>query len=186
MDSHPGAADSAEVALRAAGHDVVRCRDPHVPSEPCAAFEQACPLDVGDVDAAVDVRATPLPRATSGEHGVVCASRARVPVVIAGKVTFQPFRSLTGFEHHGDGDIAAAVEAAVEHAEAMERAAIAGAASAAAGRTVVAERRGDELVLTVQDAPPGTEGAASVRAHAGARVADPTIRSITVRTKPSQ
>jgi hypothetical protein len=183
MDSHPGAAEAAEAAFLAAGHEVVRCRDPHDPGKPCAAYEYSCPLDVGDVDVAVDVRATPLPRATAGEQGVVCASRAGVPVVVAGRITLQPFEALTTREHEGVEGLPEVSVAAVEQAAATDRAVIEAVASQACGRQVFAERRGDELILTVRGAGADEVGRAAVRAHAAARVADPSARSITVRAE---
>lgn len=75
--------DSGEVAktLRELGCRVSPC---HVRSGICRAFSPGgtCPLDEADPpDLAVDVRSLE-PGLTAREFGVVCAMRARVPVVV--------------------------------------------------------------------------------------------------------
>jgi hypothetical protein len=182
MDSHPGVASPAETALHDAGHEIVRCRDPRTPTDPCTAWTEGCPLDGEHVDVAVDVRAVTGGIATPGEQGVVCASRAGVPVLLAGEVALHPFRPFSPEEHEGEEGVPAAAAAAVKHAITREEARIAEAASLAAGHDVEVERQGDELVLVVR-ATEAAAGAAAVRAHAGARLADPSARRIRVRTE---
>ena len=83
VESEPGAADAADAALRAAGHQVTGCQAAD-PSVPCRGLDHMadCPLDANDVDVAVVGRAGgPL---TTMERGALCASRRRIPVVVAG------------------------------------------------------------------------------------------------------
>jgi hypothetical protein len=181
MDSHPGAAGHAADALTADGHEVVRCRDQFAPTHPCAGYEGACPIDDVAVDVALDVRGRPLPRPTVGEHGVVCASRAGIPVVIAGQVAFQPFEPLTTVELTGTSGVASACEAAVAAADDADRKAVVDAVEAATGLTAEVERRGEgDLFVTVRGA--ADAGRAAVRAHQAARTVDTAARTVTVST----
>ncbi|MFD5246120.1 hypothetical protein ACFWIW_16335 [Amycolatopsis sp. NPDC058340] len=76
-----GDSDAVAKALREAGCRVSAC---HVRSGICRAFSPGgtCPLDEADPpDLAVDVRSHEA-ELTAREFGVVCALRARVPVVV--------------------------------------------------------------------------------------------------------
>jgi hypothetical protein len=181
MDSHPGSAGPASDALLADGHQVVRCRDQFAPTQPCAGFDGVCPIDVEPVDVALDVRGRPLPRPTAGEHGVVCASRAGIPVVVAGQVAFQPFEPLTTVELVGTSDVTSACEAAVAAAEDASCQVVADAVQAATGCPADVEwRSGDGMFVTIHG---GTDtGRTAVRAHQAARAVDRDARTITVRT----
>jgi hypothetical protein len=181
MDSHPGAAEPAADALTSAGHEVVRCRDPFSPTHPCAGYDNDCPIDHASVDVALDVRGRPLPRPTAGEHGVVCASRAGVPVVIAGQVAFQPFETLTTVELAGTRSVVTACEAAVASVDEADRGKVAAAVLAATGLATDVERRaGEDLLVTVHDAD--DPGKAAVAAHQAARTVDRDSRTVTIRT----
>jgi hypothetical protein len=93
LEGTPGAARSACDELRAAGHTVLRCHDPHASAFPChgIADGRTCPLDGQAVDVALDVRSTPHPQALPYEDGVRCAIHAHVPVVVAGATTLKPY-----------------------------------------------------------------------------------------------
>lgn len=83
VEGEPGAADDAEAVLRAAGHRVTGCQAAD-PSVPCRGLDHLadCPLDADDIDVAVVGRVGgPL---TVMERGALCASRRRIPVVVAG------------------------------------------------------------------------------------------------------
>lgn len=76
-----GDSDEVAKALRQSGCRVSPC---HVRSGICRAFSPGgnCPFDEADPpDLAVDVR-SPEAELTAREFGVVCALRARVPVVV--------------------------------------------------------------------------------------------------------
>lgn len=180
MDSHPGAGDAAAHALQLEGHEVVRCRDPYSPAHPCAGFEGECPIDLHPVDVALDVRSHPLPRPTAGEHGVVCASRAGIPIVVAGQVAFQPFERLTSVELAGTGRVAAACETAVANAAEAGCAKVSDAIRAATGLDAAVERDGSSLIVTVQDAE--AAGPAAVATHQAVRSVDRDARTVSIRT----
>ena len=183
MDSHPGAADPSAEALVAEGHEVVRCRDPFAPGHPCAGYEGECPIDVEEVDVALAVRGRPLPRPTAGEHGVVCASRAGIPVVVAGQVAFQPFVPLTTVELAGTRSVVTACETAIAAADESERAQVAAAVTAKTGLPAEVERSADDdLLVTLHDA--ADPGPAAVAAHQAVRQVDATARTVTIRTRP--
>jgi hypothetical protein len=180
MDSHPGSAGPATDTLLADGHDVIRCRDQFTPNQPCLGHEGACPIDESRVDVALDVRGRPLPRPTAGEHGVVCASRAGIPVVISGQVAFQPFETLTTVELTGTSGVTSACEAAVAAADRSERRAVAEAVQSATGLAAEVERTNEDVLVTVHGA--ADAGRAAVRAHQAVRSVDRTARTVTVRT----
>lgn len=99
VEGAPGVGAPAEAQLRQAGHTVIGC-EPGEPSAPCRGLEAVgdCPLDVGDVDVAVVSRAGA--DLTASERGALCASRHRVPVVVAGNprhaVSFGPGTHVAG------------------------------------------------------------------------------------------
>ncbi|HTH05293.1 MAG TPA: hypothetical protein VL916_05460 [Ilumatobacteraceae bacterium] len=83
LESHPGVAHDAELALAERGHAIVRC-DTTDRRYPCRglAFGGECPLDRH-----VDVAVLAQELGTSHiEHGALCAARARVPVVELGTI----------------------------------------------------------------------------------------------------
>lgn len=91
MESDPSAAAGLVAELQDRGHEVVRCHDPSAPAFPCNALTGRCPLDDDPVEVAVVVREHPWPRPTALERGVTCAIRARVPLVVAGRVVLNPY-----------------------------------------------------------------------------------------------
>lgn len=107
-----GASELVADQLRAAGHEVVGCHTPGAPAFPCTGMADGpCPIATG-IDVAVTVRRRPQSSPAPAEDGVLCALRARVPVVIAGQTLFQPFSGFDAVEVSGDADVVAAVEAA--------------------------------------------------------------------------
>lgn len=112
LESEPGAARYVERSLTAAGHGVVRCHEPGLPTFPCAGLvdpEGRCPLDDPEVAVAVTVRAHVRPTPSPGEDGVVCAIRRKVPVVAAGRTVLNPFTPWLAADVDED-DVVAAVE----------------------------------------------------------------------------
>lgn len=85
VESSPGVAEQVSDDLTRAGMHVVRCHESPEDHE-CRALdpEARCPIDEG-VDVALDVRAHGDDRATAAEQPVVCAARARLPLVVAGR-----------------------------------------------------------------------------------------------------
>ncbi len=92
-ESEPHAAGIAMVQLEALGHQVMRCRDPEdAQGFPCVGLAVGrCPLEDGSVDVALTVRGASHPRPTALEDGITCALRRRIPVVVAGRTTPNPF-----------------------------------------------------------------------------------------------
>jgi hypothetical protein len=93
FETDPCASDGAARELEEAGHEVVRCHHRALPAFPCVALQDGgrCPIDGGDIDVALTVRAHPLPCPATLEDGVVCALRHHVPLVVAGNAVFNPF-----------------------------------------------------------------------------------------------
>ena len=127
MESHPGVGAVAGARLEQAGHRIVRCNAPDH-ARPCRGLtgDDACPLDE-PVDVAVLVRE---PGSFGVEHGVVCASRERVPLVelagahdpLAAAATATGLASVLVTD--GDDVVAACERAAVDgrgHVRAVER-----------------------------------------------------------------
>ncbi len=92
-ESDPHAAGIATAQLEARGHQVKRCRDPEGSMGfPCVGLTaDRCPLEDGAVDVALTVRADSHPSPTPLEDGISCALRRRIPVVVAGHTTSNPF-----------------------------------------------------------------------------------------------
>jgi hypothetical protein len=114
LETEPGAADAAIEELTARRHQVSRCHDPGRPSFPCRALEGRgpCPLADPGIDVAVTVRDHPGTLPSLGEDGVSCALRARVPLVVAGRVARNPYEDWAD-EVVEDGDMAGACERVV-------------------------------------------------------------------------
>src|SRR5919108_201791 len=90
------AARMAAKELREAGHVVHTCHEPAATGPSCVAMHDApCPLEARPIDVAVDVRPVPLPMPRLDEEGVRCAIRRHIPLVVAGRVTANPFRPWT-------------------------------------------------------------------------------------------
>src|SRR5688572_4227949 len=103
------AIQQATEKLRADGVRVLQCHEPGEPAFPCNALLEGrtCPLDVG-FDVVLTVRGRPLPRPAEGEMGVVCALRHRVPLVVAGMASHNPYSAWTSrvVDRHGDVSVA--------------------------------------------------------------------------------
>ena len=111
-ETTPGASALVSGQLQAAGHEVLRCHAAGAPAFPCSGMADGpCPIETG-IDVALTVRRRPQSSPAPAEDGVLCALRARVPVVIAGQTLFQPFSGFDAVEVPGDADVVAAVEAA--------------------------------------------------------------------------
>jgi hypothetical protein len=111
LESEPGTADAAIGQLTDRGHRVSRCHEPGKPGFPCRALEGRgpCPLTDPGIDVAVTVRDHPGTLTSVGEDGVSCALRARVPLVVAGRVAVHPYEDWADAVVE-DGDIAGACE----------------------------------------------------------------------------
>jgi hypothetical protein len=103
------AIQQAAERLRSDGVRVLQCHEPGEPAFPCNALLEGrtCPLDVG-FDVVLTVRGRPLPRPAEGEMGVICALRHRVPLVVAGMATHNPYSPWASrvVERHGDLSVA--------------------------------------------------------------------------------
>jgi hypothetical protein len=110
-ETEPHTADSTISELTGRGHHVSQCHEPGKPVFPCRvlAGEGPCPLADPGVDVAVAVRAHPGTRPSLREDGVACALRARVPLVVAGRVALTPHGDWAD-EVVEDGDIVGARE----------------------------------------------------------------------------
>jgi hypothetical protein len=93
LESETGAADTAARDLTEAGHVVLRCHEPDAPAFPCRGIEDqsTCPLHSHAVDVALTVRSRPRSQPGAGEDGVRCAILHRVPLVVAGPATLDPY-----------------------------------------------------------------------------------------------
>jgi hypothetical protein len=92
LESETGAAAIATAQLERAGHQVLRCHEPGARAFPCAGLrDEGCPLERECVDVALTIRARPLGQPTRLEDGVSCALRHRIPVVVGGRTTTNPF-----------------------------------------------------------------------------------------------
>ncbi len=111
LETEPGSADWTTDELTDRGHRVSRCHEPGRPAFPCRALEGQglCPLSDPGIDVAVTVRAHPGTRPSPREDGVACALRARVPVVVAGRVALNPYEEWAD-EVVEDGDVVGACE----------------------------------------------------------------------------
>jgi hypothetical protein len=113
-DDEPHAGDDAERALRAAGHDVVRCFDPAGRAFPCAGLDgsSGCPLRYGIVDVTLANRTSLRALPARAEDGVLCSIRHHVPVVVSGDLLFDPFEPWEAVAVSPGGDVVDACERA--------------------------------------------------------------------------
>jgi hypothetical protein len=175
--------------LEAAGHEIWRCHDDPVGS-PCRAIRGApCPLDVAAIEVAVTARSSPTADVLPTEDGILCATRRRLPVVVAGATRGHPFRAAATVEAGtaGTADVVAAVATGVapEHTavatEALRR--HLPAEHAGAARAVVRRRAGGGLRVTVSATPAVPRSAllgAATRVAAALRTFDPWSPSLDV------
>lgn len=128
LESERGRARPVEDQLLAQGHTVLRCDSVHGhDAVACRGLELGgeCPLDADDVDVAV-VSRDGVDLAPS-EHGALCATRQRIPLVVVGEADRQPFGA--GVWSTPDGVSAEAVVATLQtaardgrhHAQAVRR-----------------------------------------------------------------
>jgi hypothetical protein len=156
LEDAAGAANTALDELVAAGHTVSRCHE-GASAFPCAALAAGgqCPLEAGNVDVALDVRAHPHRQPSPLEDGITCALRHRIPVVIAGGAALNPF----------DGYATTVLDRPYDVVDACRRAAegeLAGhTAVAASAMTAAAHAPGGDAMLDV-----------SVHRRSGTLVAD--------------
>jgi hypothetical protein len=162
--------------LRAAGHEIVRCSDPGHPGFPCVALDGTCPLDAG-VDVAVIVHDRPSTDIAMGEVGAICATRDRIPVVLAGNHVYSPLRDRCDAVADTIDEIPAACERAA--AAAADRAAE--YVSFLAGAEATVTRVGHDVKVLL--AAEATDGQA-VLAHQAASRLFRSSRSIDVGRRP--
>ena len=115
LEGEPGSACDAALRLAAAGHTVARCHSSDEPAFPCRGLTAACPLDDGEMDAAVVVRGRPSSGdrpVDVGEDGARCALRCRIPLVLAGETGRSPLRAFAAAESSDPSDLVEAVESA--------------------------------------------------------------------------
>jgi len=199
LSSGPMAGPAPDFGLVEAGHQIVRCRDVGVSGFPCRGIETGdCPLDVGDVDAALFVGGVD-PEIGNGidEEGARCALRRHVPLVMAGLGDDSPLTSwasavLVGV---GVGDLVATLESAARAPSAVHGSvasgAFAGVLEAHGFDVEIAEaivvRTGGSLSVelrpTAEVAPEILEIAA-IRVAGALRSFDPFARVIDVVLKP--
>lgn len=192
LESDQGAAGVAVGNLEAAGHGVFRCHEPSAHPFPCGALERGgvCPLVKENIDVALAVRSRPEDRPLPLEDGVACALRYRVPLVVAGDPSENPYESWHPVVVEGDDVVAACEQAArsvnlemSEAATAMLRAALelSGHDTEAASATVARNAGVLEAALTI---PPGVDkraaSEASVRVAGALRLLDRNARGIDV------
>lgn len=110
IESVPSGDPEVAEALRARGHEPLRCFDHEGSPFPCVAVTEPekCPLSAGDVAVACLVREFGVFDPTPFEGGVTCALRSRIPVVVEG-ATMTPF---VGYAIDARGDLVGAVEEA--------------------------------------------------------------------------
>ena len=190
-ESDPHVAGIATAELEARGHQVKRCRDPEGSMGfPCVGLTaDRCPLEDGAVDVALTVRADSHPSPTPLEDGISCALRRRIPVVVAGHTTSNPFAAL--------GAVAAGhdVVGTCEQTAAARRSDHEGVASKALDWTLrfrdlplstaqaVVRRGRDGLHVTLYvpaETPKIVRDMAAVRVAGALRAFDPSARRIDV------
>lgn len=92
VESQPEAASIAILQLEARGHQVHRCHDPETEAFPCLGLSTGhCPIEHEAIDVVLTVRGQSHAQPTPLEDGVTCALRRRVPVVVAGQTSPNPF-----------------------------------------------------------------------------------------------
>lgn len=189
LESDAGAASATVEQLEAAGHEVTRCHEPGAGAFPCAALADphACPAEQG-AEVTLLVRGAGARATTTLEDGVSCAIRRRLPVVVAGDVTENPYEA---FAVTAEDDVVGRVEAAgrgnqAGHAEAARQAlteVLERAGVDAAAVDVQVYRRGADLLVSL-DLPEEMESfhrqAAAVRAVGAVRAYDPYAARIDV------
>jgi len=190
-ESDMGAADRTVERLVRAGHTVHRCHEQGQRAFPCAAVTGTCPLDAAPIDAVLAVRERTRTWPTPYEDGVTCGLRRRIPVLVTGRTSFNPFVDYGAVVV--DGDPVEACEAAVGelaiHGElattALRETLVGAGLPAASARAHVARREGRLRVEL--DVPDGTSAAvcrtAEVRVIGALRAYDRAAGGIDVGTR---
>jgi hypothetical protein len=139
----PAVIDDAEAVLRAAGHDVVQCRDAHAGTFPCTALDRrgSCPFEAGTVDVVVTARDRAWERPSPLEDGAVCGVHRLVPLIVHGETAREPFARWAVAETTTADELRDAVTSAVR-APLREH-------------TAVARRTLEELLTTLAVDPDG-------------------------------
>lgn len=191
--SSPAAVEAAE-RLEAAGHRVHACHEPHDHGFACIALRgRDCPLEAFPVDVVVDVRPTNDAHPSAAEDGAICGARRRIPLVVAGENTPNPFAPWTAAEIEG-ADVVPAVETAsalsmAAHASIatdMLRDAIAVHGAASQSSSAEVHRVAGRLKVTLRATPPldhETSRVAAVHVTQALRAYDPWCAGIDVRVE---
>jgi hypothetical protein len=191
-----GSAGSAAAAddLVRHGHEVVTC---HPDGElDCVALAGGrCPLEAFAVDAAVVVRPYAAPCALALEEGVACVARRGIPLVVAGQPDGNPFARRAAAEEEGTAvatTVETVVAAPLPHLSAVAtttlRQALATRGLTDTPARVEVRRRNGGLAVElvgVDDQPPASKAACSVRVAGALRAQDPWVRSIDVTVRPA-
>jgi hypothetical protein len=184
LESEPGAAAIAIAQLEAAGHRVKRCHERGARAFPCAGLDPgSCPLDDDVIDVVLTVRARSSARPSPLEDGVTCALRRRVPVVVAGRTTINPFAQYPGTVAGTDDVVETCERAAsgpqVEHEDIATKLLVetlenAGLPTEPAGASVRRSGRGVQITLHApQEASKKVRDVAAVRVAGAMRAFDP-------------
>jgi len=196
LEGEAGASCGAALDLVEAGHTVTRCHGADEASFPCRGLTEECPLDEGDVDAAVVVRGPApevAPDVDAGEDGARCALRRHIPLVIAGDTGRSPL-SAFATAVVGDGDdlvetVEGAAHAPMRRHEAAGRVAFATVLEAHGldprVADVVVTRNGGQLHVELTPTAPvplAVQEIASVRVAGAIRALDRNPRIIDVVT----
>ena len=115
LEAEQGVADEAVHNLRAAGHDVFWCHEPGGRLFPCGGLVRgsACPLVEERIDVALTVRSKPDGRILPLEDGVACVLHCRVPLVVAGAPSGNPYEGLHTLVIEGDEVVGVCEQAAL-------------------------------------------------------------------------
>ncbi len=191
LESEPGAAAVAIADLEAAGHRVKRCHEPDDRSFACAGLDPGrCPLEDDAIDVVLTVRAHAGRRPSPLEDGVTCALRRRVPVVVAGRTTIDPFAQFPVTVTGIDDVVGTCERVATGHQPQHEGVAVkaldqtlglAGIPTESAAASV--RRTGDGLQITLhvpEETPKKVRDVASVRVAGAVRAFDPHARHIEI------
>lgn len=174
--------------LEAAGHTIWRCHDEAGPA--CRAVQgRPCPLEAVPIEVAVTARPWAAPAPLPTEDGILCATRRRLPIVVAGAARGHPFRAVATVEE-GSASVAAVIDA-VARGVAPDHTAVAADAlrqhlppgHADDARVVVRRRAGGGLQVTITTrarVPRAAVLAAAVRVAAAVRAFDPWSPSLDV------
>jgi len=196
LEGELGASCDAALQLAEAGHTVARCHSQDEASFPCRGLSaHVCPLDEGDVDAVVVVRAGEAPEGPErefGEDGARCALRRHIPLVLAGETGRSPLGAFAAAISEADGlvdVVEKAAHAPLRQHEATARVAFATVLEAHGLDSRIAEvevtRDAGRLHVTLVPTAPVPTAVlemASVRVAGAIRAVDRTPRVIDVVT----